>query len=656
MQAPPVEGTLSTVAGTQTISLIGGTVPAQVGAVPGICTIAVDVQAGTATSTRTNTIPFTNVSGQIQGTGTTINALANATANLQVLSLSIGVVKGFNPVLVYGGAASTLSVQLINPNNATLNGIAFTDDMTLLGTGMVIANPGNLNVGTCGGTLTGNPGETSFSFSGGSLPPNINCTLTLSVTMQVNGNLTNRIPAGAVTTLNGVTSQFPTEASLTNLPGVSVSKSFNPSQVLSGEASTLTITIRNTSSIPVVNMGLADNLPGALPAGLEVANPPNDANTCGGTLTAVPGSQTIQLTGGGLGGNASCTVTVDVISTQPGVYVNTIPAGALTANGGITNNDPTTASLTVDVATFSLGNRVWFDTDNSGTINGTEVGADGVTVQLYAADANGNPTGAALNTATTANGGYYRFDNLPQGDYVILIPASQFTGSGPLAGYWSSGTTLTGSGTVIEAPAPDPDINLADSDDNGTRQASGDVISSAVTLGPTANEPINDTDGDPTNPAGESPNAQSNRTVDFGFYLLQLNPSGFTKIMSASNQTFTTGSTVAIGEILTYQVTVNVSQGVFANARLVDTMERGLSFVDCLSITGTGLTTSVAGGFSAICSTLTIDDASGGTTVDVGRRVTFDFGTLTNPGQNNVPLTITYRTVVLDSAGNLSGI
>jgi LPXTG-site transpeptidase (sortase) family protein len=103
-------------------------------------------------------------------------------------------------------------------------------------------------------------------------------------------------------------------------------------------------------------MGVADGLPGALPNGLEVANPANATNTCGGSLTAIPGSQNIQLIGGGLAGNASCAIAVDVISTQPGVYINTIPAGALTADGGITNNDSTTDTLTVNPG-FSLGNR-----------------------------------------------------------------------------------------------------------------------------------------------------------------------------------------------------------------------------------------------------------------------------------------------------------
>jgi len=517
-------GTLTAAAGTQNISLSGGTIPAQVGGVPGICTVTVNVQAQSNTNTRTNTIPLANVSGEIQGTGTTINAYANATATLQTLNLTIGVVKGFNPVLVYGGASSTLSVQLINPNNATLTGIAFTDDMTSLGAGMVIANPSNLNVGTCGGTLTGNPGDTAFSFSGGTLPPNTSCTLTLRVTMTVNGNLTNRIPAGAVTTLNGVSSLDPTQASLTNLPGVSVNKVFSPSTVLTGQASTLTITITNTSLVPVVNMGLADGLPGVLPVGLEIANPSNAANSCGGTLTATPGSQTIQLVGGGLAAAGSagdvCAVSVDVLSTRPGVYVNTIPAGTLTADGGVTNNDPTTDTLTVDAA-FSLGNRVWFDTDNSSAINGSEVGADGVTVELYAADGSGNPTGVALDTATTANGGYYRFDALPAGDYVVVIPASQFAPAGILNGYWSSGTSMNGAGTISELAAPDPDNDL-DNDDNGMRQTGGAVQSGAVTLGPAANEPINDTDVDPTNPAGEAPDAQSNRTVDFGFYRQEL--------------------------------------------------------------------------------------------------------------------------------------
>ncbi len=51
-----------------------------------------------------------------------------------------------------------------------------------------------------------------------------------------------------------MSSTQPTEASLTNLPGASVAKSFNPNAILAGGYSTLTITIQNTSNIPLVGM------------------------------------------------------------------------------------------------------------------------------------------------------------------------------------------------------------------------------------------------------------------------------------------------------------------------------------------------------------------------------------------------------------------
>jgi LPXTG-site transpeptidase (sortase) family protein len=416
-------GTLTAVAGTQNIILSGGTVPAQSGGIPGLCTISVDVQAGSNISTngRLNRIPTTNVSGDISGTGSTINASEDAIDRLYVLDLAIGVVKGFDPVLVYGGASSTMSVQLINPNNATLVGISFTDDMTLLGTGMIIANPANLNVGTCQGALTGNPGDTSFLFSGGILPPNSSCTLTLSATMTVNGNLTNRIPAGAVTTLNGVSSPEPTEASLTNLPGASVSKVFSPNPINAGDYSLLTIMIQNTGSTPITGMRLSDTLPGSLPDGLEIAGAPAPINNCGGSLTAVTGTQLIELVNGSLAGNSSCTIVVAVTGNTPGDYQNNIPVGALSSNEGTTNNTPAIDTLTVlRPGTASLGDFVWNDRNADGIQDVGEVGIDNVKVNLYA-------DGTLIATTTTAGGGLYLFKNLTPGDYYVeFIPPTGY--------------------------------------------------------------------------------------------------------------------------------------------------------------------------------------------------------------------------------------
>ena len=336
-------GTLTfTGANTQNIVLTGGTIPAQVGAVPGQCAIVVNVIGRGATATYTNTILTTNVIGTIQGTATTLRPVANATADIRVQPIGIQVVKGFNPLTVFGGASSVLSVQLINPNNSALNGITFTDNMPV---GMIIANPPNLNTGTCGGTLTGTAGSNTFNFANGVLPAATSCTMTLNATMTVNGNLTNTIAAGAVTTFNGATNAQPASATLTNLPGASVSKAFAPNPIYTGEYSLLTITIRNTGNIALSGMGLIDNLPaGTAIAGIPA---PPAVNNCGGSITAVPGTRLIQLIGGSLLGSRSCTLVVPVTSNVANDYLNTIPAGRLTSTEGATNQDPTSDTLRV---------------------------------------------------------------------------------------------------------------------------------------------------------------------------------------------------------------------------------------------------------------------------------------------------------------------
>ncbi|MBK9927461.1 MAG: sortase [Anaerolineales bacterium] len=413
-------GVITAVPGAQSISMAGGTIPAQVGAIPGLCTITVNVQ-GRGAGSGFNTIPVVNVSGTIQGTSTVINPVADAVAPFTITDLSIGVVKGFNPLTVFGGSASTMSVQLVNPNNADLVGIAFTDNMPA---GMIVANPVNPSVGTCGGAISATPDDGFFSFSGGSLAPFESCTLTLSITMTVNGNLTNTILANAVTTTNGARNPQPAEASLTNLPGASVSKSFSPNPINTGEYSLLTITITNTGNIPLTGMGLSDTLPGLLPTGLMIAgaSAPAPVNNCGGTLTAVTGSQNIQLTGGSVDASSSCTIVVAVTSNVPGSYQNIIPTGSLSTSEGATNNSPATDTLVVlSAATASLGDLVWNDLNADGIQDGSETGIDGVTVNLYSS------TGTLIATTTTSGGGLYLFDNLTPGDYYVeFIPPTGY--------------------------------------------------------------------------------------------------------------------------------------------------------------------------------------------------------------------------------------
>ena len=104
-------------------------------------------------------------------------------------------------------------------------------------------------------------------------------------------------------------------------------------------------------------MELADNLPGILPAGVLIVGPPAPApaNTCGGTLSAISGSQNIQLANGVLNASFSCTIIVAVTGSVPGDYQNVIPIGALTNNEGAINTLPAIDPLTVTSSTTGDG-------------------------------------------------------------------------------------------------------------------------------------------------------------------------------------------------------------------------------------------------------------------------------------------------------------
>ena len=155
-----------------------------------------------------------------------------------------------------------------------------------------------------------------------------------------------------------------------------------------------------------------------------------------------------------------------------------------------------------DYALLSLGNRVWFDDGagggkpDDGKQNGGEKGAAGVKVELYRA---GQRPGvdAPIATTTTDAKGNYLFTGLSEGDYFVHIPASEFVGKKPLAGYVSS----LGSGLPNSDRDQNADENGVDTPNLTTRGISSGIVT--LTLG-----------GEPT---AEDGDANSNLTIDFGF-------------------------------------------------------------------------------------------------------------------------------------------
>jgi hypothetical protein len=117
-------------------------------------------------------------------------------------------------------------------------------------------------------------------------------------------------------------------------------------------STSLTFTL-NAVGVGNANVAFTDTLP----AGLVVANPNGLTASCGGTVTAAPGSSTISLSGLDMGGSpypAFCQYTVNVTGTTAGVKDNSY---TVTWDQGASSGGPATASVTV-IRAATIGKTV----------------------------------------------------------------------------------------------------------------------------------------------------------------------------------------------------------------------------------------------------------------------------------------------------------
>ena len=181
-------------------------------------------------------------------------------------------------------------------------------------------------------------------------------------------------------------------------------------------------------------------------------------------------------------------------------------------NGEANKNSDLTIDFGFVANAMSLGNRVWLDngsgggTEDNGIQDGAEPGVRDVRVDLYAADTLGNPIGSPIRTTTTDTDGYYLFDNLPPGRYVVVLPPSNFVGSGRLVGYLSS------TGNVGDTDTRDNGIDTPNPAFSGVRSGLINLLPMTAPLGEDEGTLGRGTDSN-GNPI---PDDNSNLTVDFG--------------------------------------------------------------------------------------------------------------------------------------------
>lgn len=322
------------------------------------------------------------------------------------------------------------------------------------------------------------------------------------------------------------------------------------------------------------------------------------------------------------------TITEDDSAVVPGTYFDgkdTVGSAGGTLAGVAPKNDAINVTLSQDVTgtgynfgeveKSSLSGAVYLDLDNDGQRDVAETGVPGATIELSGTDDLGNSVN--LTAVTDSNGGY-SFNDLRPGTYTL-------TETQPF-GYLDGQDTQGQPG-------------------NGT--AGNDVFSS-ITLN------------------GGVTGSGNNFGERFATTL--------TKSIVSTSLVATTGSDLAIGEVVRYRLTATMPYGTINDAQMADFLPDGLIFLDdgtatvgFVSPTGTALTSSIisGAGLTSITSpTVILGDSSisSSTTSDLdsyasGTDVFFKLGTLTNttPGVDSGTVVIEFNARVVNEIGNQAG-
>ncbi|HPQ96337.1 MAG TPA: GEVED domain-containing protein, partial [Thiolinea sp.] len=213
-----------------------------------------------------------------------------------------------------------------------------------------------------------------------------------------------------------------TRATLTVIQHPTITKSFLPAAILTGENSTLRFRLSNPNPSILLPSGLTEIHFTDTLTDMQIATPMVVSSGCANfAYQATPGGTTFEVTDASLPAGASCNIDLRVTSSVLGAHDN--------QSSGVTTAQTTTASPPSNIATLSVDELnitgVVFEDVNYGGGAGRDqagsggAGVNGVTVELY--DAAGYWLASTLTANDGTRDGAYDFAAVTDGDYYVRV-------------------------------------------------------------------------------------------------------------------------------------------------------------------------------------------------------------------------------------------
>jgi LPXTG-site transpeptidase (sortase) family protein len=467
-----------------------------------------------------------------------------------------------------------------------------------------------------GATCAGSAGSITTDFNDTVNMPSgssITYTVVAQVLSSATGDLTNTATVAAPT---GV--MDPTPANNTDddtdtqnpLVDLSVTKSDGQDFYLAGGTLTYTIVVSNGGPSDVVGATVTDTLPTQIDSWSWVCtSQAGGANGCDPYTGSADFSDTVNLP---VGGSITYTVTANLAASATGLLTNTVTIAPPT---GYT--DPTPDNNSAD------------DVDQPASLTITK--DDGLTIVA--------PGSLITYTIQLTNPGAVDLTSITVTD--ILPPELSYQSATPVPttapAPGSAGGTITWTGVSLALGA------------NTTFTVTAQVDPSLPTGGSLTN----------TVSVEDTNTGLSDSADDTDLILIDVNNG---KSILDTNEPTTTLPNVAIGEIVTYQISIDVpASSTLTNLRALDVLDSGLAFVRCVRIDPGSLTTTLPGGFGDACNdptnpTVAVEPIGDPGQINQGRRIQFDLGSVSNSSSSDIRLLVEYEVVVLNIPANVNGV